>query len=539
MEFKLSLIVTGVAKSYGTLKLFSDVNITVPQGQKTALIGRNGTGKSTLLRVLAGLEPPDSGSVNVTGQAALLEQQPAHATGTVIEVVKPAPLRAAQERLNAAERCLADATEASLEDWAAAEEQYRVLGGYDFEARAATVVRGLRLAPDRRVEKLSGGEQRRLMFAQLLLSPAEVLLLDEPTNHLDVPAREWLEDWLRISPATVLFVSHDRVFLDRLAERVLELERGTVHDWPGNYSEAMELKATAHAANQRAWDAQERKKRKLRSEAGTLGSRARSADRFNRKRASGQALILAKAKAENVSRTLAGRQKALERRLERMDTVSKPFEDSLSLGIPLPDVSLGPEEVLRTEALGVSRGGRTLFTDVNLHVRRGEKVAVLGRNGSGKTSLLQALLGHIPSAGHVQLGHGLTVFAASQHGEELDQYTSVEAAILAAQPQLGRQDLYHLISRLGLPADPEFPVTDLSGGQRTRLALARLAVTRAHLLVLDEPTNNLDLEAIAALERLLHDYAGTVIFSSHDRLLVRSVATARWTCTPEGAVLAS
>lgn len=532
----MSLIATGVAKSFGTLELFSDLNLTVPPGQKVALIGRNGSGKSTLLRILAGLEPADAGSVHVTGRIAMLEQQTGYNSALVRDAVKPAALKAAENRLRAAEQRLADATPESLQDWATAEEQYRLLGGYEFEARADAVLAGLDMPSRKRTDQLSGGEQRKLMLASLLLAPVDVLLLDEPTNHLDVPAREWLEDWLRQTAATVLFVSHDRVFLDRLAERVVELERGALNDWPGNYSSAMELKATAHAATQRAWEAQERKKNQLEQEMHTLASRARSADRFNHKRASGQPLILAKAKAENVSRTLAGRQKAMQKRLERIDTIPRPFEDTLTVEIPLPDVPPGPGEVLRTRDLSVTREGRAVLRQLNLTVRRGDRIAVLGRNGSGKSSLLQALLGLIPHSGEVKPGHNLTAFAAWQHGEELDHHVTLADAVLDAQPQLRRQDLHHLLSRLGLPDDPSFGVSDLSGGQRTRLALARLAVTRAQLLILDEPTNNLDLEALAALESVLAAYSGTMIFASHDRWLVERLATRRWTCTPDGTV---
>lgn len=532
----MSLIATGVAKSFGTLKLFTDLNLTVPDGQKVALIGRNGSGKSTLFRILAGLEPADAGSVNITGRISLLEQLLDHRSVRVLDAVKPAALRDAESRLRAAEQRLADAAPESLQNWAAAEEQYRLLDGYEFEARANAVLAGLGVSPGTRTDQLSGGEQRKLMLASLLLAPAEVLLLDEPTNHLDVPAREWLEDWLRETAATVLFVSHDRVFLDRLAERVLELERGVLNDWPGNYSAAMELKATAHAATKRAWEAQERKKSDLQLEAHTLASRARSADRFNHKRASGQPLILAKAKADNVSNTLAGRQKALQKRLERMDRIPRPFEDTLTVDIPLPEVPTGPEEVLWTRDLDVSRDGRLVLAGLNLNVRRGDRIALTGRNGSGKSSLLQALLGLIPHSGEVKLGHNLTVFAAWQHGEELEYHVTLADAILDAQPQLRRQHVYHLLGRLGLPGDPGFSVSDLSGGQRTRLALARLAVTRAHLLILDEPTNNLDLEAIAALEALLDAYSGTIIFASHDRRLVERLATQRWSCTPDGTV---
>ncbi len=524
----MSIVISGVAKSYGDLQLFSDITTTIEAGQKVALTGRNGSGKSTLLRIIAGHEQPDSGSVTAQGSMALLEQGPGPGAGRIMDFVRPAKLAAAERALHRAQLSLGNPTEAVLQEYSASEEKYRALGGYGFASEAATVLDGLGLDADSDLANLSGGEQRRAMFARLLLSPAGILLLDEPTNHLDLSSLEWLESWLAASPATVLFVSHDRAFLDNVASRVLELERGQLEAWPGNYSQALELKELKQAADLRAYQSQARKKLRLETEMHSLASRARSADRFNHKRASGQPLILAKAKAENVSRTLAGRQKALEKRLERMDGLEKPFEDSLQITLPLPVVPTGPGDVLRAENLTVRRGGRELFGPVDLHLARGQRVALTGPNGSGKSSLLLALAGRLPFAGEVVHGHGLSTFAAWQQGQELAPLETVSAAVRAAQPRLRDQDIHHLLGRLDLPASLDFRIGDLSGGQRTKLALARLVVTRAHLLILDEPSNNLDLAAIEALEKLLVAYPGTVLFASHDRRLVDRVATGRW-----------
>lgn len=526
----MSIVISGVAKSYGDHQLFSDIDITISTGEKVALIGRNGSGKSTLLRIVAGLEQPDQGTIATTDNVAMLEQHGDVGCGTVIESVVPARIRHAAAHLKATQVHLNDPSDDNLRAYATAEEEYRILGGYDFEVRAASILAGLGLNPDWSSQGLSGGEQRRVMFARLLLTPTDILLLDEPTNHLDVRSREWLESWLQNSPATVVFVSHDRVFLDNTAQRVLELERKHLNDWPGNYSTAMQLKATSEAAGLRAYQSQERRKRRLTAEMHKLGSQARSADRFNRNRASGQPLILAKAKAENVSRTLAGRQKALEQRLDRMNDVAKPYDDTLTITVPLPEVGPGPAEVITAENFTPLRSGTAVLKPVTLHLRRGEKIAVTGPNGSGKSSLLLGLTGHLDYGGSVVLGQGLTLFEAWQHGEELAAFETVGEAVRAAQVKLRDQDVFHLLGQLDLPANLDFRITDLSGGQRTKLALARLAVTRAHVLVLDEPTNNLDLAAIAALEELLMTYPGTVLFASHDRRLVERVATGAWDC---------
>jgi len=356
------------------------------------------------------------------------------------------------------------------------------------------------------------------------LAPADVYLLDEPTNHLDAAGLTWLEEWVRASKATMLIVSHDRDFLDATVSAVAELERGGLKVWPGTYTEAMSAKAAESANQLRLYEAQVRTKKRLEEEAARLTSQSRSADKFNHKRAGNQALILAKAKSENVARTLARRAKALEARSDKLEVVAKPFEDGALPTIPLPEVPLGPTDVVRLSDVSVVRGGHTLVRGLDLLLRRGEKLAITGPNGSGKSSLLKTVLGELaPAAGTVTLGVD-TPFVLTQDGSELASFVSLEDAMRAAQPLLQRQDLHHLLARLGLPNDPNAPLATLSGGQRTRLALARLAVTRAPLLLLDEPTNHLDVKMVEALERLLVEYRGAVLLVSHDRRLVKAVA---------------
>lgn len=447
----MSIALRAVAKGYGGIAVLEDVSLKVGRGDKVALIGPNGGGKSTLLRIAAGLERPDAGSVVVEGRVAYLEQ-------------------------------------------------------------AAT-------APTDR----SGGQARKAQLAERLLADADVYLLDEPTNHLDAAGLAWLERWVRSSPATMLIVSHDRAFLDATVSAVAELERGELTVWPGAYTEALATKATARAAQLRQHDAQARTKRRLEQEAAKLASKGRSADKFDAKRAGNQALILAKAKAENVSRTLARRAKALQERAEKLEPVRKPFEDDGLPEIPLPETPLGPTDVVRFAGFGMERGGKPLVGELDLVLRRGEKLALVGPNGSGKSSLLATVTGELaPTTGTVSVG--VTPFVLSQHGTELDAFLTVEEALRDAQGALRRQDLHYLLARMGLPTDPSAPVATLSGGQRTRLALARLSVTRSPLLVLDEPTNHLDVRMVEALERLLVAYPGAVLLASHDRRLVGAVA---------------
>ncbi|WP_027482498.1 ribosomal protection-like ABC-F family protein [Deinococcus pimensis] len=522
----MGIVLRSVAKTYGDQLIFSDVSFELHAGEKVGLVGRNGSGKSTLVRVLSGEEAPSAGSVHVTGTVGVLAQ---HAPGTdlgVLDAVTPPALLRAREALGHAEKLLRNPTPEHLARYGEAEEAFRVLGGYDFEARASAVLAGLDLRADARTVGLSGGQRRRVMLAALLLAPADVLLLDEPSNHLDADSVTWLEGWVRSAPSCVLVVSHDRAFLDATVTRVLELERGELHEYPGGYTGAMEVKRVLTEAQARHHEAYERRRGALDEEMRRRQSKARSASQYNHKRASDGDKLLAKGKAQNAQVVNASRAKAIERRLERLTVVEKPYEDHTRVDVPLPDVPTGPTDVLRVTDLSVDRGGVSPFAGLNLHVRRGEKVALVGPNGSGKSTLLAAVTGRVaPTTGTVTPGHGLTLYWAGQHGEELLAFRTVEEALRAAQPALRTQDLHHLLARLGLPTDPRAELGRLSGGERTRLTLARVAVTRASLLVLDEPTNHLDVRAIEALEDLLVAHPGTLVFSSHDRRLVERVAT--------------
>lgn len=515
-----------VAKSFGDRSLFEHVNLELERGEHVALVGKNGEGKSTLLHLLAGLLPPDEGRVVRQGQVRLLSQHASLPEEPLAQAVMPDELRAASARLTAATRALSEGTPDSLDAFSDAEEAFGRLGGYDFEARASEVLAGLDLPSDAPPSHLSGGQLRRASLARLLLSPADFLLLDEPTNHLDVDSLAWLERWLNDSPAGIVVVSHDRELLSRTVSRVYEVERGEVHAYPGAFDEAMAVKATLREARGRSYEAFRRRRAALEEEMRRRRSKARSANAYNPNRASDGDKLLAKGKWQNAQNVNSSRAKALEKRIERMDVVEKPFEDMFRIAIPLPSVAPGPSDVVRAEGVTVERGGRVLFDDVTFTVRRGERVALVGPNGAGKSSLIAVLLGRLaPRRGRVVLGRGLDVFFASQGGEELSGFETLEDALLDAQPALKRSDLHPLLAGLGLPAEPKRVLSSLSGGQRTRLALARLAVTRAQLLVLDEPTNHLDVFAIEALETVLRSYPGTVVFASHDRRLVARVAT--------------
>lgn len=418
----------------------------------------------------------------------------------------------------------------------------RIAGGEVEADRGGTSVRGAvgwlpQHLPDDLEDPGSGGERQRRRLEGLLSRSHDLLLLDEPTHHLDVAAMAWLETALLSSDAAMLFVSHDRAFLDAVATHVGFLERGAWRLETGNYSLATQRRQSEDAVNARRHQAQTRKVAALEAEFHRQRSKAKSADRFNHKRASGQPLIMAKGKAENVSNTLAGRARALKTRLAREEVVEKPWEDRRRLGFTAEPSSPGPTEVLRAEGLVVSRGGRPIVGSVgadgvrgvDLHVRRGDKIALVGDNGSGKSTLLAVLMGALePDAGRVVLGTGLRVGFADQAREPWGDADIVGDVLRRVRPDLLDADVWRVTAEVGVPSAPSRRVADLSGGERRRLTLAQIAVSDGHLLVLDEPTHHLDLRAVEALEKLLVEYSGTLLLATHDRRLVERVATRVW-----------
>ncbi|MFB9990854.1 ABC-F family ATP-binding cassette domain-containing protein [Deinococcus oregonensis] len=520
---------TQVARFFGDSPVFRNLNLTLTAGERLALIGANGTGKTTLLRLLAGLDHPDQGSVASSGRVTLLTQHSLTGDGTVLEALMAPELVQASTAFVLASEQLGEGSDRSLAGFSDAEETYRLLGGYSFEAQATLILDGLGVPEDARLLQLSGGQLRRVMLARLLLVPADVYLLDEPTNHLDDEGAAWLERWIQASDAAFVLASHDRAFLDAVATRTAELERGTLSLYPGGYTEAMEVKAQLQDAQQRDYAAYQRKRGALKQEGAKLRSASRSASTFSHRRAGNVPLISAKNKAQDVANTLAGRAKAIEKRMERLDaqTVHKPVHDHRVLRLEVPAAPLGPGEVLTVRDLQVERGGRTVCSGINLYLQRGDRVALTGPNGSGKSTLLAALTEHRFTEGDVRWGQGLTTFVMGQHAEELNAFETVADALLESQPALTTHQLHEVAAQMRLPG-PAFRVADLSGGQRTRLGFARLSVTRAQVLVLDEPTNHLDIKMIEALEGLLMGYSGTILFASHDRRLAQQVATRIW-----------
>ena len=509
-----------VTKSFGELTVLSDVTCSFTAGERTGIIGENGSGKSTLLRLLAGLEQPDSGEIVLRadgGVGHLAQDEVLPARLTVQDVIDRAlsELHSMEARLRRLEADMSAGDETALSEYGELLTVFEQRGGYEAEARVERALHGLGLGPlprERAVGALSGGEQVRLRLASVLAAAPEVLLLDEPTNHLDASALSWLEDHLRTRRGTTVAVSHDRVFLERVATTLLEVDadRRTVVRYGNGYGGYL----TEKAASLRRWEqayarwtddiARQRESAATTARRVAPGRAMKDGNKMAYDRAGGR-----------VQQSLAARVRNAEERLSRLlaDPVPPPPE-------PLrfaPSLGGGrrPKGPL-LEADGVTVPGRLAPT--RLAVEAGDRVLVTGPNGAGKSTLLGVLAGQLPPGGHLvakgRVGHLPQEPGPGRPGETLSR---AYARGRAGSPEEHTEKLLSL--GLFTPDKLTVPVTALSTGQRQRLALARLVTTPSDVLLLDEPTNHLSLALVEELEAALEEYEGAVILVSHDRLL--------------------
>jgi len=500
----------GLAKSFGPQDVFEGISLEVPHGAKIALVGPNGSGKTTLLHLIAGLEGPSAGAVHRARGlriAYLPQRADFPGTGTLqaamLEIF--AGLEAKATELRRLEMAMADpaTSEEALQRYGEAVEAFELAGGYTYEQRIEQVLSGLGFDEvdfRRPVAQLSGGQKTRALLARLLLEEPDLLLLDEPTNHLDLAGIEWLEGYLKVWQGAVIVVAHDRAFLDEVVERVWELEWGRLEQYRGNYTAYAAQRAERITLQQVEYERQQQ-------------SIARTED-FIRRNIAGQR-----------GREAKGRQK----RLARLERVERPHERR-SLNLDLGDVVRSGDLVLGLYDLAVGYDpAAPLFTVEELELRRGQRVALLGPNGSGKTTLARAILGEIPPlAGEVRVGASVHLGYFAQGHADLDIDKSVIETILDGS-DLGDGEARNLLARYLFCGDDVFKrVGALSGGEQARVALAVLALRGANFLILDEPTNHLDILSQEVLQSALAEFGGTLLHVTHDRYLIRRLATCIW-----------
>ncbi|MGR2737846.1 ATP-binding cassette domain-containing protein [Billgrantia sp. Q4P2] len=489
--------------AYGTHVLLDGADLVLEKGERLALVGRNGTGKSTLLKLVAGEILPDDGSIwRAPGlKIGVLEQDLPSATGETIFDVVAQGLPQAGELL-AEYHHLVQSAEPDMKRMATLQGRLEAIDGWSFEQRIDVVLTRLGLPADDLMSSLSGGWRRRVALARALVAEPDLLLLDEPTNHLDLDTIAWLEEQLLDFNGAVLFITHDRAFLSKLATAILELDRGRLGRYPGDYAAYQQQKAHE------------------------LEIEARENAEFDKKLAQEEAWIRQGIKARRTRNE--GRVRALEQ-LRRERSQRREVQGRASFGVDRGERS-GKRVV---ELVGVTHrfGDETIIRDLDLEIQRGDRIGLIGRNGAGKTTLLKILLGELePSEGTVRLGTNIKVAYFDQLRAGLEPEKSVYDNVAQGSDRVtvGGKDK-HVISYLQdflfTPERARQPVKALSGGESNRLLLARLFTQPANVLVLDEPTNDLDVETLELLEELLLDFDGTLLLVSHDRAFMDNVVT--------------
>ena len=506
--------VSGVAVEFGATRLLDDVTFTVARGEKWGVVGRNGTGKTTLFRLLTGAAEPARGVVSRASslQFSVMEQHrefPGAATVWEAAAGPFAELLELERSLAAQGTALAEAgdrcTPGMLARYDRDLERFQREGGYTLAPRIDAVLHGLGFDPDqarsRPVSGLSGGERGRVALAQQLVAPADVLLLDEPTNHLDLETTRWLEEYLLGLDATVLLISHDRAFLQAVVDHVLHLEAGTAIPYAGSYEAFVSQRAERRLAQQRAFNKQSKV--------------IASEEDFIRRNIAGQKSAQAKGR---------------RRRLSRVSRLSAPEGEEGVMSLRLEADSRGGDQVLVAENLRVAIGDRVLLDRFSARVGRGDVVGLIGPNGAGKTTLLRAFVGERPlDAGAVRIPESVRVAHYRQDLAQVPADRSLYELINDLRPSWGRGAIQGHLGRFGFSGDTVLrQAGTLSGGERARVALAMIMLSGANLLLFDEPTNHLDVESIEALEDAIEAYGGTVILVSHDRALLRALTTRVW-----------
>ena len=516
--------VEGLAKSYGAQDVFADVSFAIARGDKIALVGPNGAGKTTLLRILVGLEEPTDGRVHRARglRSGYLPQRPSLDSqrtlhGEMLEVLSA--LRRQQQDLLALahEMAQADDPTEAMARYAEAEQRFELAGGYEYENRIQRVLSGLGFGPEsyeQPITILSGGQVTRAMLARLLLQEPDLLVLDEPTNYLDLEALEWLEGYLQDWRQSLLVVSHDRYFLNKVVSRVWELSWGALETYRGNYDGYVQQREALL----------ERRRREYEEQQATIAKTEEFVRRF---------------KAGQRSKEARGRETRLAR-LERVEAPKTRRQMHLRLSTSLragdnvlrsDGAAIGYRETPESEDGCQAAGGtpHVLFQTGEFLMQRGQRVALLGPNGSGKTTFLRAVLGQTePLEGRIRIGASVRVGYLPQTQDWLDGDKTVLEQVFAVT-DLRLEQARALLGRFLFTADDvDKPISALSGGERSRLALALLTVRGANLLLLDEPTTHLDLESQEVLQRVLSDFPGTILFVSHDRYLVDALASHVW-----------
>lgn len=507
--------VNNITKSFGGNIIFENISLEIKNGERVGLVGRNGSGKTTIFQLLTGMESLDAGAIHMKKGTRIghVAQIPKFDEGMTVYDVLSSAFKAEKElerEMHTLEKNMAEEREPSalqklMERYGVIQEKFAFLGGYEIEANLMKVANGLQVTElfPRSFLKLSGGEQTKVSLAYMLLQKPDLLLLDEPTNHLDLFAVEWLEQFLKEYNGTVMVISHDRYFLDEVVTKIFDLEDGEIHVYHTNYSQFVEEKEERLLQEFQAYQEQQKKIKKMKEAIKRLREWANQANPPNE--------------------GLHKRARSMERALERMEKLKKPILERKQMGLQFEGQERSGKDVVVMKEVSKGFAGHPLFNEANLHVRFQERAAIVGRNGTGKTTLLKLLLEEIePDAGEIRIGSSVKIGYLSQHA-----YGNMKSNVLEAFREyvaVTEGEARHILAKFLFYGPAVFKkVTQLSGGEKMRLRLAQLMYQDINFLILDEPTNHLDIESREVLEEALEQYNGTILAVSHDRYFLNKL----------------
>ena len=503
----------GICKSFGEKVILNDASFHIEEREKVALIGNNGAGKTTLLRIIMEEISADSGQVVLMkdkkiGYLAQYQEIKGHRTIYEELLSTKQYIIDMEDRMRAAEIQMKHASGEELErlmnSYTRLTHEFELENGYAYKSELMGVLKGLGFTEEdfnKQIETLSGGQKTRVALGKLLISKPDILLLDEPTNHLDMESISWLETYLLNYPGAVFIVSHDRYFLDKVVTKVIEIDAGQVRMYSGNYSAYAEKKAQLRDAQYKAYLTQQREIKH-------------------------QEAVIVRLKSFNREKSIR-RAESREKMLGKIQRIEKPAEVQSQMRLSLEPRVISGNDVLTVEELSKSFPEQTLFTDISFQIKRGERVALIGNNGTGKTTMLKILNDLIPAdSGTFTLGSKVQIGYYDQEHHVLHPEKTIFEEISDAYPTLTETEIRNMLAAFLFTNDDVFKlISSLSGGERGRVSLAKLMLSEANFLILDEPTNHLDIASKEILEEALNSYTGTVLYVSHDRYFINQTAT--------------
>ena len=502
-----------ICKSFGEKVILQDASFHIEEREKAALIGNNGAGKTTLLRIIMEEISADSGQVVIAKDKKigyLAQYQDIHGHHTIYEELMTTKqyILDMEDKIRSLEQEMkyvaGDKLESLMNSYTRLTHQFELENGYAYKSEIVGVLKGLGFEEEdygKQIENLSGGQKTRVALGKLLISKPDILLLDEPTNHLDMESIAWLETYLLNYPGAVFIVSHDRYFLDKVVTKIVEIEAAQMRMYEGNYSAYALKKAQLRDAQYKAYLNQQREIKH-------------------------QEAVITKLRSFNREKSIK-RAESRVKMLDKIHRIEKPIEIDNQMRISLEPRFISGNDVLTVEGLSKAFPGQTLFTDINFEIKRGERVALIGNNGTGKTTILKILNGIVDAdAGRFALGSKVQIGYYDQEHHVLHMEKTIFQEISDTYPTLTETEIRNMLAAFLFTGDDVFKlISSLSGGERGRVSLAKLMLSEANFLILDEPTNHLDIASKEILEEALNSYTGTVLYVSHDRYFINQTAT--------------